>query len=148
MNGTKLTKLLFDDGIEARIDKIIHIGSGYENRDFEEFIDDLSDSDFYRMFPEVADVVFSPEYEGDFTDYYDVFLWKNKVGFIVVLKFPYYFNFKFDTDGKPTYWGYTYARQTYQYLYMDDFSKLEEQIKEAKETMLQYFIKMDKKHNV
>lgn len=134
----------FDQTHGARIESLFWMASHeiYENSDFKELIEYISDKEWKKLFPELFEKGKISE-EMEFDQIVESLFDNNKLGFIAKTLHPICDSFRFE-DGKPRSWSVKSWHCRISYVYAETTDELLAEIEKESDRIFEEFIKNDK----
>jgi len=132
----------FSQAHGAKIENLFWIAGAMENDDFKQLIDDLGESHWASLFPDIYNSGSFQEYVTD-EDVLQMLLDFNKYGLIAEILLPTCDNFKYDGD-KPVSWSVKHWNCRVAYVYAETMEELLTEIEIVAETTFQEYMTKDR----
>ena len=134
----------FDQAHGTKIDKLFWIaGSLGSSNDLKDLLEDMSDKDFKRCFPEIYKSEYFKEYRED-QQLEEALVDFSKFGLLAEVHVPEASNFKYK-DGKPVSWSVHGGICQVEYVYAENLEELMTEIEKVSEKVFREHVKEDKK---
>ena len=115
----------------AKINRLVWIAAGQENRTLSDMLEDMADSDaLHKVFPEISESEVFVDYAGD---HFSMMVEYGKLGFLAEVFLPLLDSFGFDESGRPTSCSYSNGVGVLEYAYAETTDELLSKIEQLSE---------------
>ncbi len=133
----------FEQTHGSMIEKLFWIAGSYENRDFKDLIEEMTNSDFKDCFPEIYKSDYFNGYKKD-NELLQSLADFSKFGFIAEIHIPQASEFSYKNN-KPVSWSLHGGICRVRYVYAETRESLISEIEKASEKVFKEYLKEDKK---
>lgn len=133
----------FNQAHGAKIDKLFWIAGSLDSSDLRELLEDMTDNDLKKCFPEIYESEYYKEYRKN-DELRQALVDFRKFGLLAELHIPKADNFRYK-DGKPVSWSVHGGICSIEYVYAEDLENLMNEIEKVSEKVFQVHVKKDKR---